>query len=83
MSTDGRSRSACPGATAAQHLARSKAAAQSPGSPGAGPRPCAVASRVQNALETALLHNAQLRDALVQQLGFAVKVRRWGCLCFA
>lgn len=35
----------------------------------------AVASRVQNALETALLHNAQLREALVTHLGFAVKVR--------
>ncbi|PRW33870.1 ribosome-binding factor A [Chlorella sorokiniana] len=31
------------------------------------------ASRVQGALETALLHNAQLRDALVTHLGFAVK----------
>lgn len=39
--------------------------------------PCAVASRVQNALETALLHNVQLREALVTQLGFAVKVWSW------
>ncbi|KAI7837074.1 hypothetical protein COHA_009072 [Chlorella ohadii] len=31
------------------------------------------ASRVQSALETALLHNMQLREALVTQLGFAVK----------
>lgn len=34
----------------------------------------AVASRLQNALSTALLNNSALRDSLVQRLGFAVKV---------
>ena len=37
--------------------------------------PPAVASRLQTALSTVLLHNDSLRDTLVGQLGFAVRVR--------
>ena len=43
--------------------------------PACCPPPPAVASRLQTALSTVLLHNDNLRDTLVGQLGFAVKVR--------
>jgi hypothetical protein len=44
--------------------------------PACCPPPPAVASRLQTALSTVLLHNDNLRDTLVGQLGFAVKVRQ-------